>query len=74
MNKQKIKANAKKTAQYSLVAPAVGVGTVLYSTALGVWHITKSTGFALKCVANSSIANTREYINEVKDTQVRNDW
>ena len=37
MNKQKIKSNAKKTAQYTLVAPFVGVSSALYATVVGMW-------------------------------------
>ena len=74
MNTTKIKSTFKKTAQYGVVAPAIGAGTLLYGTALGLWHITKSTGFALKTIANDSVTNTVEYIQEVKNPHVRNDW
>ena len=70
MNKQKIKANAKKTGQYFVVAPAITVGTLTYATVLTVGKMTKLTGKALAAIAVDTVGNTRDYINEVKHTQI----
>lgn len=74
MNKQKIKANAKKTGQYCVVAPAITLGTFGYATVLTIGKMTKMTGKAIAAIAVDTVGNTREYINEVKHPQVRKDW
>lgn len=74
MNKQKIKSNAKKTAQYTLVAPFVGVSSALYATVVGMWEITKTTAVVLKAVPQATFKNTVEYVVEIKDPPAPKSW
>ena len=67
MNKTKIKTNAKKTAQYTLVAPFVGVSSALYATVVGMWEITKTTAVVLKAVPQATFENTVEFVKEIKN-------
>ena len=74
MNKTKIKATAKKTGQYCVVAPAITLGTFGYATVLTVGKMTKMTGKAIASIAVDTVANTKQYVNDVKHPPIRKDW
>jgi hypothetical protein len=70
INDEKIKVNAKKTAQYTIGAPFIVLSTVLYATSIGIWQITKTTANVLKNVPLATFKNTSEYVKEINNAPV----
>lgn len=70
INDEKIKVNAKKTAQYTVGAPFIVLSTVLYATTIGVWQITKTTANVLKNVPLATFKNTSEYVKQINNPYV----
>jgi len=67
INDRKIRINAKKTAQYTIVTPFIILSTALYATSIGVWQITKTTASVLKNVPLATFKNTSEYVKEINN-------
>jgi hypothetical protein len=61
-----MKTKLKKTARYSLGTPAVALGSLTWSTALGIKHIAKTTTVVVKAIGKDTYLNSRSYIDEVK--------
>ena len=70
INDEKIKVNAKKTAQYTVGAPFIVLSTVLYATTIGMWQITKTTANVLKNVPLATFKNTSEYVKQINNPYV----
>ena len=70
INDEKIKVNAKKTAQYTIVTPFIILSTALYATSIGVWQITKTTANVLKNVPLATFKNTSEYVKQINNPYV----
>ena len=70
INDEKIKVNAKKTAQYTIGAPFIILSTALYATGIGIWQITKTTANVLKNVPLATFKNTSEYVKQINNPYV----